>query len=1059
MFDCRLQKFLSATAIWLFIFSLSLPTLAQQSASSSPEKMTETKALEGLVWRSIGPANMGGRVADVEGVPGNPNIVYVGTGTGGVIKTTNGGVTWTPIFDKQNTLSIGALALEPHNPEVIWVGTGESNVRNSVGFGDGVYKSVDGGKSWKHMGLKDTNTISRVLVHPTNPDIVYVAAIGHAFGANEERGVFMTTDGGKTWTKTLYIDANHGACDLEIDPQNPNILYAGMWYFERKPWTFKSGSEKGGLFRSLDGGRTWTKITNGLPKLIGRLGVRVAPSNPNVVYVIMEAKDGALYRSDDKGETFKLVYKNNNIVQRGFYYTRVRVDPSNENKVYAVSSPLFRSIDGGKTFQMISPRTHIDYHALWIDPKDPRILWQGQDGGVAVSHDGGDSWDYLNNFPLGEFYQVYADNRQPFYHLSGGLQDNGTWTGPARNREPAGIMNDDWRMVSFGDGFYAIANQDDPDVYLTESQAGNIVRTDMKNREQQAIDPYAGDGGGAAEDNKYRFNWNAPLVASPHDKNTVYLAGNVVFKSTDFGTTWAKISDDLTTNNKERQKPAGGPVAEENSSAEYFCTIISIAESPKQAGMIWVGTDDGYVQRTTDGGKSWTNVTKNIAGIPADSSVSHVEPSRVDANLVYIAFDRHKFDDYRPYIFKTSDGGKSFKNITGDLPDKAYVHALCEDPKNPNLIYAGTEIGLYASYNGGGNWLALNLKNLPNVAVHDILVQPRDNDLIVATHGRSLWVLDDATPLQQMSDQVLASEATLFEVRPALRFASMFTRYGIGDKVFTGPNPPRGALINYYLKDKPDEKSPIKLEVFDASGKLIREIKNAPKERGLNRAVWDLREEGAKLRRQLTPEQEQRFGGGGGAGPQVMPGSYTVKLTVAGKTQEKKVEVRLDPTVKVTTADLQLQHDIAAKLRELVSAMNLGLQTLDSLKSQIEQIEKTVKERVPDASADLTKAIAEYKKQLDTALSTVVNSGEEGGIGAAPKYGDFLNGAYFGISGGNFAPTQAQREFITALQAEFPKKMAEVMKLINEATPKMNDTLKKFNAPILIVGKPVEMPK
>jgi photosystem II stability/assembly factor-like uncharacterized protein len=1050
------QKLWFTIFVLMLVVNLNVQTRAQ-NPSTTNDKPTETKALEALSWRSIGPSNMGGRVADVEGVAGNPNLVYVGTGSGGVFKTTNGGVTWSAIFDKQNTLSIGDIALEPNNPDVVWVGTGESNVRNSVSFGDGVYKSVDGGKTWKHMGLKDTNTISRVLVHPTNPDIVYVAAVGHAFGANEERGVFMTTDGGKTWTKTLYIDANHGACDIEIDPQNPNIVYAGMWYFERKPWTFKSGSEKGGLYRSLDGGRTWSKVTNGLPKLLGRLGIRVAPSSPNIVYVIAESKEGALFRSDDKGETFQMVYKNSSIVQRGFYYTRVRVDPANENKVYAVSSPLYRSIDGGRSFQMISPRTHVDYHALWIDPKNPKYMWQGQDGGIAVSQDGGDSWEYVNNIPLGQFYQVFADNRQPFYNLSGGLQDNGTWTGPSRNREPAGIMNDDWRMVSFGDGFYAIANQDDPDLYLTESQAGNIVRTDMKNREQQAIDPYAGNGGGAAENNKYRFNWNSPLVASPHDKNTVYLAGNVVFKSTDFGKSWAKISDDLTTNNKERQKEAGGPVANENSSAEYYCTIISLAESPKQAAMIWAGTDDGNLQVTTDGGKNWTNLTKNLAGLPAESPVSHVEPSRVNASLAYVAFDRHKLDDYRPYVFKTTDGGKSFTNISGNLPAQAYVHGLCEDPKNPNLLYAGTELGLYASYNGGGNWISLGLKNLPNVAVHDIVVHPRDNDLILATHGRSLWVLDDATPIQQMNANVLSSDATLFDVRPALRFSSMFTRYGIGDKVFAAPNPPAGALINYYLKDKADEKTPVKLEVFDASGKLIREIKNAPKDKGVNRAVWDLRYEGAKPRRQLTPEQQQQFGGGGG--PQVLPGTYTVKLTVSGKTQEKKVEVRIDPTVNVTTADLQLQHELSLKLRDLVSTMNEGLQTLDSLKSQIEQIEKTVKERMPDAPADLTKAIAEYKKQLDAVINGLANSGDDGGLVTGPKYADYLNGAFFGISGVNAAPTVAQREFIAELQAQFPNKLEEVNKFIKEATPKMNEALKKFNTPILIVGKAVEAKK
>ncbi|MEW6125685.1 MAG: glycosyl hydrolase [Acidobacteriota bacterium] len=1039
-----------AFILFTLLLTLAVQTVAQQPAATT-EKPTETKAFERLEWRSIGPSNMGGRVSDVEGVPGNPNLVYVGAASGGVWKTTNGGMTWTAIFDKQGSQSIGDIALEPNNPDVIWVGTGESNVRNSVGFGDGIYKSVDGGKSWKYLGLKDTNAISRVLVHPTNPDIVYVAALGHTFGGNEERGVFMTTDGGATWKKTLYIDANHGASDIEIDPANPNILYAGMWYFERKPWTFKSGSEKGGLYRSLDGGRTWNKITNGLPKLIGRIGVRVAPSSPNIVYAIVESKDGALYRSDDKGENFRQVYKNSNIVQRGFYYTRVRVDPTNENKVYAVSSPLYRSIDGGKTFQMISPRTHIDYHALWIDPKNPNYMWQGQDGGVAVTTDG-NTWAYINNFPIGQFYQVYADNRQPFYWLSGGLQDNGTWTGPSRTREPAGILNDDWRMVSFGDGFYALNHPDDPELYLTESQAGNVVRTDMRNREQQSIDPYAGNGGGAAENNKYRFNWNSPLVASPHNKNTVYIASNVVFKSTDYGKSWTKISDDLTTNNKERQKVAGGPIAEENSSAEYFCTIISLAESPKQAGMIWVGTDDGNLQLTTDGGKSWTNLAKNVPGIPVDSSISHVEPSRVNSNTAYVAYDRHKFDDYRPYVFKTTDGGKSFTNISAGLPTNAYVHALCEDPKNPGLIYAGTEIGLFASYTGGGNWINLGLKNFPNVAVHDIVVHPRDNDLIVATHGRSFWVFDDATPLQQMNANVLASDATLFDVRPGIRFTRRFTRYGIGDAVFTGANPPSGALIYYYLKDKPDDKNPLKVEIFDANGKLVREIKNASKNPGVNRAVWDLSYEGPKLRRPIPEEQLQFLGSL--SGPQVMPGTYTVKLTLGSKTQEKKIAVRIDPTVKVTVEDLQTQFDLAMKVQNMVSPLNEGLRALDSYKAQLEQIEKTVKDRLPDAPADLTKALTDYKKQVEDLANSIAQA-EGGGIGGTPKLADNLFGMMFTVSGGNFAPTAAQREYIAELSSEFPKKMEEINKFINETVPKMNETLKKYNAPTLISGKPI----
>ena len=862
-------------------FVCSLPAHLAQNGGAPKSPFEE--AFSRLEYRSIGPAIMGGRIADVEGVPGDPNVVYVASASGGLWKTTNGGVTWKPIFERQGTFSIGDIALAPSNPEVVWVGTGESNVRNSVSFGDGVYKSTDGGKTWQHMGLKDTEHISAIAIHPQNPDIVYIGALGHAFGPNDERGVFMTTDGGKTWTKTLFIDNQHGVADLEIDSTNPNILYAGMWSFERKPWTHRSGSEKGGVYKSIDGGRTWNKLTNGLPKLMGRIGVRVAPSNPNVVYVIVEAKDGTLYRSDDRGETFKMVSKNTDIVSRGFYYTRVRVDPTNENHIFAVASTLFTSVDGGKTFRSITGRTHIDFHALWLDPKNPKRMWHGQDGGIAVTYDGGETWEAVYNIPLGQFYQVHADNRQPFYNVMGGLQDNGSWTGPSRTREPAGIMNDDWRMVSFGDGFYVINNPDNPDQYLSESQGANIVLTDFVTREQQLVNPWGrGSGGGPAAGQKFRFNWNSPIVFSPHDKTTVYLAGNVVFKSPDFGKTWEQISPDLTTNDPEKLKDAGGPIAIENSTAEYHSTIISIAESPVQKGQIWVGTDDGNLQLTTDGGKNWSNLIKNVSGVAANSPVSHVEPSRTNASTTYVSFDRHMFDDFRPYIFKT-DGFRKIldKHLRKSCRRKHTCRSVREDPKNRNLLYAGTELGLFASYNGGKEWIPLNLKNLPNVSVHDILVHPRENDLILATHGRSIWIFDDATAIQQMTPQILSSNAYLFSVRPALRYTSRFTRYGIGDKQFAGPNPPAGALITYYLKDKLDEKATLKLQIFDRDGKLVQDIERPSREKGLNRASWNLRLGGPEVRR--PPTEEQLAFGGGSRGPQVLPGTYTVKLTVNDK--------------------------------------------------------------------------------------------------------------------------------------------------------------------------------
>jgi photosystem II stability/assembly factor-like uncharacterized protein len=1050
------------------LWCLSLVTAAQQAQPAgtpqpTPENpedaATEIKSFERLEWRNIGPANMGGRIADIEGVAGNPNLVYVATASGGLWKTTNGGVKWTPLFERQGSLSIGDIALEPGNPEVIWLGAGESAVRNSISFGDGVYKSTDGGKTWQHTGLRDSEHISKILVNPRNPDVVYVGAQGHAFGPNEERGVFMTTDGGRTWAKTLYIDAEHGVADMDIDPSNPNILYAVMWKFRRTPWTHTSGDERGGLFKSIDGGRTWKKLEGGLPKLVGRIGVAVAASNPSVVYAITEAKEGTLWRSDDRGETWRNVSKQTSIVSRGFYYTHVRVDPTNENRVFAVASTLFLSVDGGRSFRPVSGRTHVDFHALWLDAQNPKRMWQGQDGGIAVTYDGGENWEVVNNFPAGQFYQIYADNRQPFYNVMGGLQDNGAWTGPSRTREPAGIMNDDWRMISFGDGFYVFNHPDDPDLYLSESQGGNLFRTDMRTREQQLVVPYMGDDGGPAEAARYRFNWNTPVVPSPHDKNTVYLTGNVVFKSTDFGKSWTTISPDLTTNDKEKQKSAGGPVAFENTGAEYHTTIISFAESPLRAGVLWAGTDDGNLQVTTDGGKDWKNVVKNVPGLGPNSPVSHVEPSRVDPDLVYAAFDRHMLDDRRPYVYKSADGGRTWQSIAGNLPANAYVWVVREDPKNPRLLYAGTELGLYVSYTGGGNWTSLALKNLPVVAVHDIVIHPRDNDLIIATHGRSIYVLDDATPIQQLTPEVAREDVHLFDIRPALRYATRMSRYGVGDKIFTGANPPYGALVSYYLKARPDDKTKPRLQILDEKGKVVSEIENIAKEKGLNRVSWNLRYGGPQVRR--TPTDEEVPFTGGPRGPQVVPGTYTVRLVVSDKSFEKKVEVRLDPTVSVPAADLRETLDMMLRLRDMQTTTNNALHTLDSLKSQIEFVERTVRDRLgaADVPKELSENLAEQKKKIEELQNKLARP--EGGLGFAGRdqLVDRIGGLFFTLDSTDAAPTPAARELYGELQKELAAKLSEVNKFLGEAVPQLNDALRRTGAPTLMTGKPVELPK
>lgn len=1050
------------TLVWMmvvFLACLFSASLAQTKASPARKAFPamDVTLFKNLSWRNIGPAIMVGRVTDIEGVPGNPNIVYVGSASGGVWKTEDGGITWQPIFDDQPIASIGDIALEPGNPDVIYVGTGESNTRNSVSFGNGVYKSTDGGRTWKHCGLADTERISRIVINPRRPEMVYVGALGHAFGPNKERGVFMSTDGGETWKKVLYLDDRHGVADMDIDVENPHILYAALWHFERKPWTFRSGSEEGGIWRSVDGGRSWTKLTRGLPKLIGRISVKVAPSNPKVVYAMTESKEGTLFRSDDRGENFRLISQDVEIISRGFYYTDMRVDPADENRIYAVASRLFVSIDGGKTFQQISRSTHVDYHALWIDPLNPSRIWQGQDGGIAVSHNRGKSWEYVNNICVAQFYQVYADNRLPFYYVGGGLQDNGTWYAPSRSRETFGILNDDWRMISFGDGFHIVVHPDDPEVFLSENQGGGIVRTDMKTREQQSVSPQArrGDGGPVSQ-LKYRFNWNAPIIPSPHDPRTIYFGANVVFKSPDFGTTWEIISPDLTTNDPEKQKTAGGPAWTENTTAEYHCTIISLAESPIKPGLLWAGSDDGLVHLSQDGGKTWENVTGNIRGIPAFSPVSHIEPSRKNASTAYCAFDRHMFDDFRPFIYRTSDFGKTWVNITGNLPDKAYVWVVREDPKNLNLLYAGTELGLYASYDEGREWVKFHLNNLPVVAVHDILIHPRENDLILGTHGRGIWILDDIGPLQQLSPQVLDTPAHLFDVRPALRLTMKPTRYGIGDKVFRGPNPPYGALISYYLKEKPAREEEVRLEIVDEGGRVIRALRRLPIEPGLQRVAWDLRSEPPRQRRERPVEED--FFTRGPRGPQVLPGAYRVRLTVGQKCVEKPVEVKLDPTLDVSLDDLRTQMDYSLKLVDLISATNGALKALDSVKEQLEERQKTISLAGLAITDEVNKAILSRREELSAIENLLARPEGRAFWSEGSRLVERLNSLFETIDGVQARPTAAQIAYFEELVGEFRTGMAKVRSYLEVSLGDLNRVLTEKRIPPLLLPQPPELP-
>ena len=1050
---------------------VSLVATAVESATTNEED-TPYGHLE---WRNVGPVNMSGRVADVEGIPGSPKVLYVGAASGGVWKTVDGGLSFAPIFDDQPIASIGDLALAPSNPDVIYVGTGEANVRNSVSFGNGVYKSTDGGASWNHLGLEDTRHISRIVVHPTDPDTVYVGALGHIFGPNEERGVFRSTDGGASWEKVLYLDDRHGVADLDMDPTNPNIVYAAFWHFERKPWTHRTGSEEGGVWKTVDGGANWEQLEEGLPKLMGRIGVKVAPSNPQVVYLIVESDEGTLFRSNDRGKTFEKMTDNVQIVSRGLYYTDMRVDPQDENRVYAIASRLFASIDGGRTFERISRSTHVDYHSLWIDPLDPSRIWQGQDGGIAVSYDRGVTWDPIRNLPIAQFYQVFHDNREPFYFLGGGLQDNGTWYGPSRTREPAGILEDDWRMMSFGDAYWVVPHPDDPELFLSESQAGGIVRTDMRTRQQIDVSPQPRrNDGGPVNALEYRFNWNAPIVSSPHDPYTIYFAGNVVFRTRDFGDSWEIISPDLTTNDPEKQGEAGGPAWTENTTAEYHTTLISFAESPVEAGLLWAGSDDGRLHVSRDDGGQWQDLSPNVPAMPPFSPVSHIEPSRAAAGTAYVAFDRHMFDDFRPQIFVTHDYGASFRRISDGLPEGAWVWIVREDPRNHDLLWAGTELGLYASHDRGESWQRLHLKNLPTVSIHDILVHPRENDLILGTHGRAIWVFDDATPLQEFDPLSDLQSNRLFDMRPALRYPSRFTRYGLGDRRHKAPNPPPGALITYYLAEdlkedieaaeeevegsEPDTEDRLKIEILDASGEVIRTLdgETLGREKGLNRVAWDLAMDGPRQRTDEKPEASEFRDPP--RGPWVLPGTYDVRVTIDGVAMEAPVEVQVDPSVDVSPEALREQFRVVSNLQEKVSLLNDGLRGLDAVAAQLTARRETTKLMNHELPEELRAALDEYETTAGELLDALARAEDKPYWSQGPRLSERLQTLAWEVDSQFAAPTSAQMDYLAELEAEYAERVEEVNALFSQTLPALNGELQEHDLPPILVPATLRTP-
>jgi photosystem II stability/assembly factor-like uncharacterized protein len=759
-----------------------------------------TDKLKNLEFREIGPAVMGGRIDDFGVVESNPNIVYAGTASGGVWKTTNNGTTWEPVFDKEGVSTIGDIAIAPSDPAVVWVGTGEPNNRQSSSWGDGIYKSLDAGKTWTNMGLRATMHIGRIVIHPKNPDVVYAAALGHLWGPNPERGVYKTTDGGKTWSQVLKINADTGVSDIAMDPESPDTLYAAAYERRRTPFGFNGGGPDGGIYKTVDGGATWKKLTKGLPYEnggdVGRIGLDIYRKDSNIVYAIVQHEKGGTYRSEDKGETWKKMGDTN---PRPSYYSQIRIDPNNDLRIWELGAQMFYSEDGGKTFSTQRVKSiHGDFHAMWIDPADSNHVITGCDGGIHWSYDSGRTWDFMNIIAIGQFYEVGLDNEKPF-KICGGLQDNGSWCGPSASLTRDGIINSDWTLMPGGDGFYARIDFAEPWIVYTESQDGHISRRDEHTGQQREIMPEAKAG-----EPHYRFQWNSPMELSAHDHAVIYYGGNYLFKSTDHGDSWTRLGGDLTTGADRNKLQIFGKTPDKNTlsrhdGVEEYPTITTVSESPLTANVLWVGTDDGNLQVSRDAGKTWKNVASRT-GVPKGTYVTRVVASKYAEGAAFVTFDGHRTDDYNIYLFETSDYGENWKAIRNGIPDAAgTLHVVREHPRNPNLLFAGTEFGLWVSWDHGANWTALK-NNFPTVPVDDIEIQAQQNDMVLATHGRSIWIFDDLTPIEKFDATVANSDLTFFAPRTATLFDLRERRWSAGQKMFAGKNPPYGAILNYYLK-------------------------------------------------------------------------------------------------------------------------------------------------------------------------------------------------------------------------------------------------------------------
>jgi photosystem II stability/assembly factor-like uncharacterized protein len=1005
--------------------------------------LRDLPGLAALKYRLIGPA-WGGRVTRVAGVPGNANVFYLASASGGVFRSIDGGATWNPIFDEQPVAAIGSLAVAPSDHNVLYVGTGEANLRGNAVPGDGIYKSVDAGKTWTHV-LTLVGHIGTMTVDPRNADVAFAAVLGHGFGPNPERGVYRTRDGGRTWQRVLGKDADTGASDVALDPSNPHIVFAGLWQVRRRPWTLTSGGPGSGLYMSRDGGDSWKRLTGkGLPDGIwGKVGVAVAPSDGRRVYALIEAEEGGLFRSDDGGDTWTRASGNHELRQRAFYYSMITVAPNNPDDLWCPQVTMLHSIDGGKTFQHVSTH-HGDHHDLWIDPKDPKRIIAGNDGGVDISTNGGASWT-APALPLGQPYHVWVDTRVPF-RVAGALQDIGTAQGPSDSLTGGGIPNADWYGVGGGEAGFVVSDPSDPDVVYAGEYGGYISRYDHRTGQARVVGIYpenpSGHGG---DDLKYRFQWTAPIAVSPHDPKVIYHAANVLFRSADGGQTWTAISPDLTRDDKSKEGWAGGPITGDNTGVEIYCTIFAVAESPVEKGLIWAGSDDGLVHLTRDGGRTWTDVTGGMHGLPAWGTVVGIDPSHFDAGTAYVVVDAHRLDDLHPYLWKTSDFGRTWKRLDAKLPPDLFLHAVREDPGQRGRLFLGTEHGVAFSIDDGATWHSLRL-NLPAVAIHDLVI--KDDKLVLAAQGKGA----PAGP------RLLAvPEAVRWDLRQ-------------GPEGWTGENPARGASIYYQLDSAP--KGEVTVEVLDARGTLVTTLSSkalepigttesadeetailkrrlVPKEPGVQLAAWDLSWAGAEL----IPGAKLDSGYPA-HGPEAVPGSYTVRLTVDGKTSSLPLTLRPDPRVTATAADLEAQLRLALEVRDAITRLTRTVVRLREVRQQLLSRNQLIKSdpRAQDlvkGSADLARKLDALEAKLQNPKAEIVYDilAQKGGAQVYSRLSPLLDW----IESGDGPPNQGLKEVFAGQQQELAARQADLERLLTAELAPLNEAAAKLELPRIYV--------